>query len=141
MNPSEQDKAILEQAYLEAIYQIDEPRMAMIPGVANEVLVDLLEYHRIDNWAVITADNPQSELLPDDENLKRYQSLREEVEAMTRIALPGFGLDRHGQWPPERNLLILGLSGEEAAALGRKYGQLAIVWGGPEGAGEVLWCQ
>ncbi len=133
-------KAVLGQAYQGAVYQIDVPRMAVQPGIANLILVELLEAGQVESWAIITADNPQSELLPDKENKRRFLSLQKAVKALGKPAFKGFGLDPNGRWPPERNLLILGLSNREAIELGRKFGQLAIVWGGMDGIGVVSWC-
>ena len=35
---------------------------------------------------------------------------------------------RHGVWPAERSLLILCCSIDEAAEVGRKFDQIAVVW-------------
>ena len=40
----------------------------------------------------------------------------------------GEGSDPEGEWPHEPSFLVVGISRAEAEALGRRFGQLAIVY-------------
>lgn len=116
-------------AYEAADYAVfADPEIRFRIGEANEGLDDLLEGAAAQCAAFLTAVNPRSERKPPDENVAAMRSLESEVSAAGFPWLPGEGRDPHGQWPPEPSLFVLGISVEEAAALGRRYGQNAIVF-------------
>ncbi len=102
-------------------------------------LDDLLEQHGTRCWAFVTACNPASRPLTGEENQSRQDVLEHTVrEAGYRYVL-GSGCDDGGHWPAEPSLLILGIALEDAAALGRRFGQNAIVLGESGGPARLLW--
>ncbi|MBT3936957.1 MAG: DUF3293 domain-containing protein [Candidatus Marinimicrobia bacterium] len=50
----------------------------------------------------------------------------------------GYGKDPNGNWIPEPSFFISGISKSEASRLGKKYGQLAIVYGEINKKSELL---
>ena len=75
--------------------------------------------------AFLTAANPHSERRPAAENLAALERLAQDASAW-RI-LRGEGRSADGRWR-EPSLLVLGIEREHARALGRRYGQNAIVF-------------
>jgi hypothetical protein len=130
------DKALMD-AYEQALYRVKNPELHIRIGQRNPELVELLEKEGAATWAIITAENPQSFLLDKTENRERMEKLSKEVARFTHFA--GQALDPQGEWPPEENLLILDIDREEATFLGKKWEQNAIVFGGNDGRGKLLW--
>lgn len=98
-------------------------------GSRSSRLDALLARQGATRWAFITAWNPGSVPLSSVENARRHAELCAAVGAMGLATLEGEGIGRDPSWPPERSLLILGISRVRAVALGRHFGQLAIVAG------------
>jgi len=98
-------------------------------GETNQTLDALLDSHQAGCWAFITAFNPGSRPLSDQENIHRHEQLRGLVSAAGYRWFEGQGVGQGTDWPPERSLLILGITLPEAIYLGRRFGQLAIVAG------------
>ena len=128
----------LSLAFEQTIYYINELHLAIVVGIHNEKLKLLLDEHRQQNWAIITAVNPQSKVLSSEENQKRFGIFLKSLESFT--CFKGVALDPYGNWPPEQNLLIFGISADAAVQLGQKWDQHAILFGKKGSPGELLWC-
>ncbi|MFA5522307.1 MAG: DUF3293 domain-containing protein [Castellaniella sp.] len=111
----------------------------------DEHHADLAALHRhwgVDCSAYITACNPHSRLLTAAENRCRQLVLESDLRQAGHAFLRGIG--RHpGQnpgndWPGEDSVLVLGLTREEAAALGRRHEQNAILWSGPDAVMQLF---
>ena len=79
-------------------------------------------------YAFLTAWNPGSRRLPRPENERRQKALIQQLSGRYRL-YSGAGAGDDGSWPPELSLLVLGIPREEALALGRAFGQWAVVLG------------
>lgn len=121
----------LWDAYRRAAYvaRTGDSEIRIHPGRRTPDLDTLLDQRRADQWAYITAYNPESRLLSEDENVRRQQLLVEAVLDRGLTFFEGESVLDAAAWPPEPSLLILGISPDEARALGRQFGQLAIVVG------------
>ncbi len=94
----------------------------------NIVLLDaLLSKQDAKSWAYITAYNPFSQTFTAEANDARHLQLLQSVAAFSSFEGEGMGADE--SWPPEKSLLILGISKEQAIAIGNEYEQNAIVYG------------
>jgi hypothetical protein len=62
----------LLQAYLNATYQVEELDIKIRIGQVDETLDRTLGESNVEEWAFITAYNPRSVVLSDDENSKRH---------------------------------------------------------------------
>jgi hypothetical protein len=98
------------------------------PGRRSLALDALLNDQRIRHWAYVTAYNPESEPLADQDNVKRQQALVEAVRDRGLPFLHGKGIGEDGTWA-EPSILILGIESDDARVLGRQFGQLAIIVG------------
>lgn len=132
----------LLEAYKATTYFVDLPtgRVALRIGELAPELNDLMIEHEVGSWAFITACNPLSEQLPAKENSKRLDNLGKELEERGLESFPGEGVGDSGAWPCERSYFVLGMNLEEASALGRAYGQHAIVFGRFNKPAQLVWC-
>jgi hypothetical protein len=128
-NPESSIPADLIQAYTRTIYDVDGPSpFSLLLGRPSTELKHLYTTFRCDCAIYLTAWNPKSQLLSEAENQSRQKELETEIQILQLPIVPGFGRDPVGEWPPEANVLILGLSLEIGMSLGRKYDQNALVW-------------
>lgn len=111
----------------------------------DEHHADLAALHRhwtVEGSAYITAYNPHSRLLTAAENRRRQLALENELRRAGHVFLRGIG--RHlshlpgNDWPGEDSVLVLGLAREQAAALGRRHEQNAILWSGPDAVMQLF---
>ena len=103
----------------------------------NNVLLDaLLSKQDAKSWAYITAYNPFSQTFTDEANDARHRLLLQSVAAFSSFEGEGKGADE--SWPPEKSLLILGITKVQAIAIGNEYEQNAIVYGEAGQAAKLL---
>ena len=117
----------LRSSYRNTSYNIFNPEMKIKVGQTNSELDVLLEKEGSNEWAFITACNPFSRVLSEKENKERHGQLIEATSKYTIFEGEGVGTDP--DWKPEYSLLILGISEKNAARLGDKFQQNAIVAG------------
>jgi hypothetical protein len=99
------------------------------PGRRSLALDGLLNERRVRDWAYVTAYNPASRPRAEEENVRRQQELVDAVRDRGLAFLDGEGIGEDSSWPAEPSILILGIESDDARALGRQFGQLAIVVG------------
>jgi hypothetical protein len=125
----------LRAAYENARYIVHDDREPILRiGEPCPELDELLEDDGADAAAFITAFNPGGIRRHEDENNRYFAELREVADALSYEQYLGEGNDPEGEWPHEPSLLLVGISRADAEALGRRFGQLAIVYirkGGP----------
>lgn len=98
-------------------------------GEACAELDALLRATDCTRWAYITALNPGSVRLSEDENRARQRELEDAIRHLGHPMFRGEGIGEDGSWPPEASILVLGIEQEAAVQLGRRFGQRAIVCG------------
>ncbi len=59
----------------------------------------------------------------------RQRELEHVVQERGFASYPGESIGDDGLWPPESSLLVLGIGRIDAARLGQRFGQLAVVYG------------
>lgn len=79
------------------------------------------------NWAIVTACNPLGEITGEEANAQAMAELQARIEAEGVRWLPSVALDPEGRWPPEIGFLLCDPQPGFAEALGREFGQSAIV--------------
>jgi len=122
----------LDRAYRSTSYQVmvpGEPPLELRIGVRSAGLDALLTRWGSERWAFITGWNPASRLRSPEENRARQAELVEAVIAGGWRHYPGAGVPDRAGWAPEDSLLVLDISRAEAVALGRRFGQRAILVG------------
>jgi hypothetical protein len=132
----------LETAYRETTFcaDINGTRLPIRIGRPHGQLDAALRASGARRWACITAYNPQSEMGPAFENQRRDVELKQTLQDRAITSHPAEGLGDDGKWPAEPGVLALDVSRGRAEALGREFGQTAIVWGRVRGKAELVWC-
>ena len=116
-------------AYEKALYVVfGEPELVIRIGEPNPDLDELLEAEGAATAAYITAANPRGEATSAWKNEIANAAL---VETQTKAGyrcFEGEGRDPQGRWRPERSALVVGIPRADAEAVGRAFGQNAIVF-------------
>jgi sugar phosphate isomerase/epimerase len=131
----------LLEAYRRTKFIVDQPDGETIirHGECNHDIGKMLLEHAVRSGAFITAHNPHSQRLSENENRNRHLALIADVEKQGLPYFTGRGVGAE-DWPAEESLFVLGVSRDLASMLGRKYGQVAIVWVEADRAAEVVLC-
>lgn len=120
--------ALLE-AYSDTAYVVSALNgFTLRVGVTCPALDRLLLDRGFNEAAFITAFNPFSQRLPDQENQHRHSMLLRALEAENLSWLAGYGKGSDPEWDQEESVLVLGVSLESALALGREFEQHAILF-------------
>ena len=126
----------LRQKYLDTDYIIsDDPPLLMKVGEQSDDLRVLLGSMGVESAAFITAWNPHSEKLTEDENDDRQAVLLSDIEKMRLNYLVGYGQGNDWQ---EYSYLVLGIDKDQATAMATRFEQNAYVWIGPAGIPELI---
>ena len=88
--------------------------------------------------ALITGCNPGSRVCSDAHNRAATTRLETIIRAEGLPFCTTLALDPSAEWPPERGFLIAGLDQTAAEALGRQFGQNAVVWSGGDAVPRLL---
>lgn len=131
-------KASLEAAYGATTYRILFPEGWLNLRVGKVVP----EGMGLFPWMVITACNPASRILSDMENNGRNQALAGRLQALGLPFQPAENVADGAAWPVEPGFWVggPGLDREVARALGREFGQHAVLWSEGGEAPQLLWC-
>jgi hypothetical protein len=104
----------------------------------SESLSQLLAASGQQSAAFITAYNPCNQSCSFEANQAAQARLRNELSRHASQIIEGMGSDLSGAWPPEQSLLALGVDLATAQALGRQFGQNAVVWVGPNAIPRLI---
>jgi hypothetical protein len=126
----------LRQKYLDTDYIVsDDPPLLMRIGVQSDDLRVLLGSMGVESAAFITAWNPHSEQLTDDENDDRQGVLLTDIEKLRLNYLVGYSQRDDLQ---EYSYLVLGIDKDQATSMATRFEQNAYVWIGPAGIPELI---
>lgn len=118
----------LVQAYREARYEVlADPPIDLFIDQHSDALAALMARIGVSTAAMITAWNPLSELTADEVNRAAQTALIAALDAGGWAHLAAFGHDPDGAWPGEESRLVLGIPDEPLFALGRRFGQNAVI--------------
>jgi hypothetical protein len=79
-------------------------------------------------FGLVTAFNPGAGERPETANREAQRALEEHLRRAGHAFWPAHNQAKDGSFR-EPSCCVLGLSADEAAALGRLFGQVAVVWG------------
>jgi len=114
MNTKTLDSVLL-QAYLTTDYGVHaEPAFTLCVGQHSLEMAVLYLQHQTKTAAFITACNPYSIKLTDNENSRLLEALRRDLEADRWLYFSSMGINNAGDWEGEASFLVLGISLEEA---------------------------
>jgi hypothetical protein len=123
------DKVELLNAYKETEYIVPVLDLTIRIGEENKLLDNVQDKYFSVNWAFISAENPRSNLLSDEENSLRSDLLENAIKQSGRPYFIGYGKGK-GDWKPEKSFLVLRTSKIEAIDIfGIPFEQNAIVIG------------
>jgi len=114
-------------AFTNTKFHVFIPSIVIEIGKRNEDLDALIKKEGQTEWTYLTAYNPFSKELTDKENLERQSQLLSKISDYKFYEGEGVGEDP--TWKPERSILIVGITKNEAISLGREFEQNAIVYG------------
>ena len=119
----------LWKAYEETHFIVHStPEFVLNIGQHSEELRQLFTQHKLNAAAFITAYNPFSQQLSQDENFERQANLVKEIKSRGLNLIQGLGQDPNHKWEGEPSVLVLGIAFEAAKKLARTYEQNAFVW-------------
>lgn len=132
--------AELIEAYKRTQYlmQTENGEIVLRIGEPSKALAELIEAAAAEGGAFITAENPFSQQLTADENKVRHDRLREDLAELGALIIDGAGQGEDPSWPAETSYSAIGITRDQACALGIKYEQNAIVWIDATGTGELI---
>jgi len=121
----------LVQAYLGSLYRVFPPGSAehvLRIGQRHPEFDARIAQSRSRSWVVLTAWNPGSVPRTEEENAAAQHALGAALAQDGRVAWPARGESPAQDWV-EESLCVLDLVPEEACALARRFGQVAVVRG------------
>lgn len=127
-------------AYAATAYRVTTPagEFALRLGVADAGLAAWMHAAGIVALHILTAYNPHSRRADDAANAAQQAALLTAVRRAGRPCLAGCNV-ADGDWPPEPTCVLLDAPAAEARALGREFGQDAIVGVDADGRAGVIW--
>ena len=131
-----------ESVYARTSYVVQLPagELPIRIGQTCPVLDAFLRARAVRTWAFVSACNPRSHALCEQENLARHENLLRAAAALGLTCCNGEGRSDAADGPAERGLLITGITEVLALELGLEFEQNAIVFGERDGVARLLWC-
>lgn len=126
----------LLEAYKNTKYKVSQQDIVIEINKFNDKLNELLHKYNSTEWAFITAFNPYSKVLTQDENIERHNELKELTTSY--IIFEGHGVGDDPKWEPELSLFIIGITKADAILVGEKFEQNAIVCGEINSTPELI---
>ena len=129
----------LIKAYEETEYRVTQGHpLVLRVNVPSPELASLYKAKGASCAAFITACNPFSRMLSNEDNAKRQAELAAELKRRSLSFFAGVGQHPSGNWPGEHSFLVLGLALEAARSLGKAYEQNAVIWCGPDAVPRLV---
>ncbi len=119
----------LWQAYLETDYYVHSLQLTIAVGQRHAELDRYLASWGAQCFAFMTAWNPHSQSLSDEENRRRNARLERHLNEFGYRYLSGAGISRTHAWPPEESFLVIDIPPTAALEIAASFEQNAIVFG------------
>ena len=139
------DTKMIDSALIQAYHDTDycvhaEPAFTLRVGQHSPEMAALYLLYQTTTTAFITACNPYSAELTANENSRLLKALQRDLEAGSWLYLPGMGMSNTVGWAGEASFLVLGISLEEAYALGKKHQQNGIIFSHADAIPRLVLC-
>jgi hypothetical protein len=119
------------RAYQNALYNVaTAPPFCLRVDQPSSELKHLYGEHGLSTAAFLTACNPLGRRHAPKVNDARQRQLRAHLQDAGLYFLDGEGRDPEEKWSGEPSFLVLGISLDQAKAIGIQFGQNAILWAG-----------
>ena len=129
----------LLQSYKSADYHVDaSPSFILKIGIHSAELDSIYNTSHKYTAAFITAFNPYSQELSNQENKDRNYKLEELIQSLHFDYIHGEGKCGNDDWDGEESFLIIGISEEQASEIGKQFEQNAIVWCNKDAIPQLL---
>lgn len=122
--------------YEATCYSVLKPKIDIFIKKENQELHSFLIDQNFTTWCFITAWNPLSKALSNEEN--KALNLLLEADLTSYSHFHAKGQDTLGDWPPEISFFVGNITKAQAVDLGKKYHQNAIVFGEINSLAELL---
>ena len=123
----------LIKAYRETHYRVTgNLDLLLLVDQPNPDLQAAHRRHQTDCSAFITACNPFSHSLSDEDNADRQRRLAANLRQSERVFFEGIGQHPVNDWKGEESFLVFGLSLDDARALCTQFEQNGFVWSGAD---------
>jgi len=134
-------KSELDGAYRATTYRVRLPDAVCDLKIdqPSPIMRDWLRRMEFSTFSLLTAYNPASQLLSSEDNERRQNALRSELEQGGVTFLAGDNCPDSEAWPVEPAICIFDLALQDACQLGLKYGQNALVFGKSDGMPHLHW--
>jgi len=113
--------------YTDALYTISDLEINLVVGDRQLDFDIVLKDHHTKSACLITAANPYSQELTEEENITRNDELKLELDKKWK-SVNAFSSDQKAQEWKEEGFCVFGISLIEALTLAGKYGQHAILF-------------
>jgi hypothetical protein len=135
------ERARLERLYRRALYRVElaSGAVELAIGEGSAELDRELDRVGASSWAIVTACNPGSVPLGEEENRRRTAELGRRLSDAGWSTHPAAGLDPERRWPDEPGFLVVDAPTGVVLALAGELGQAAIVAGRRGGPAELVW--
>lgn len=128
-------------AYKNSCYNVflGETVVSLKVGTISNELSIFLKDLQIKSASFITAFNPNSVVLSEEENANRNRDLLADISSLKLSYYEGIGFDEiNKDWLPEKHFLVLGIDRKQSMNLAKKYNQNAILFIVDDGFVELL---
>jgi hypothetical protein len=116
-------------AYRESDYRIEGARpFTLQVGIRSPQMFIEFEIREVSSGAFITAWNPYSIPLGEEDNEQRDRKLQLLLKAKGYQTTPGIGEHPSNKWPGEKSQMVWSISRTEACELALEFQQNAFVW-------------
>lgn len=102
--------------------------LSSILGVTHLELDRQYQKLGVNTLLYITAWNPFSDQLTDEENKAKQQMLVADITDLGFDIITSRSIAQSGDWPPEESIVVLGCHESTAITLSQKYRQNAVVF-------------
>lgn len=127
------------QAYRETDYRVEGDRpFTLHVGIQCLQLLSEFDRRSVHSGAFITACNPYSIPLGEEDNELRDRNLLLLLKAKGLECTPGIGVHPSNGWPGEQSHMVWDISRDVAREIAEIFQQNAFVWVGPEGQPELV---
>lgn len=132
------EKDNLIDLYSKAYYCIVELKIYININSNNPELDKYLADNSFNNWAIITAHNPQSKILSKEENQEKNRLLLEQIKNYSYLKTESSSKDTKDDWPIEVGYIIFNIDQESACNIGKHFDQRAIVIGEKDKEAKII---
>lgn len=130
----------LLSAYRNTEYRCEDHDFVMRVGQVSNEAIELMSFAKAHTLTVITAANPQSELLDAPDNHAWNQRLRLQLEGFRKPFWECVNVAIDGEWPDEESFLVADLAPFDRDNLCEQYQQNAVLEIGRDGVPKIVDC-